>query len=191
MNDQIDPPERHGLTALRTIRARRSNFRARLVLLLIVAAALLGAVGYWYVTKDYISTDDAYTDGRAITVASQVAGRVIALQVTDNERVNSGDTLVRIDPSSFKAARDQAAAQLQVAEAQLASARVAPEAARTTSPARLEAARAQRSAAWAVQFKAQPDARRQRGLPRQATTQQEIDTAEAALRSADAQLGQA
>src|SRR4051794_33574469 len=102
MNDQIDPPERHGLTALRTIRARRSNFRARLVLLLIVAAALLGAVGYWYVTKDYISTDDASTDGRPITVASQVAGRVIALQVTDNERVNSGDTLVRIDPAASR-----------------------------------------------------------------------------------------
>jgi membrane fusion protein (multidrug efflux system) len=191
MNDQIDLPERRRLTAPRTIGERRSNVRARLVLLLIIAAALLGAVGYWYVTKDYISTDDAYTDGRAITVASQVAGSVVALQVSDNEHVKSGDTLVRIDPSSFKAARDQAAAQLQVAQAQLASARVALEAARITFPARLEAARAQRSTAVAVQFKAQSDARRQRGLPRQATTQQEIDTAEAALRSADAQLAQA
>ena len=43
----------------------------------------------------------------------------------------------------------------------------------------------------AVQFKAAADARRQHGLPKQATTQQDIDNAEAALRSADAQVDQA
>jgi membrane fusion protein (multidrug efflux system) len=46
-------------------------------------------------------------------------------------------------------------------------------------------------AAQATQFKAQADARRQRGLPKQATTQQDIDNAESALRNADAAVGEA
>lgn len=191
MNDQIDPSDRQTLTASRGFPVRRSNARARLLLLLIVLVGGLSAVSYWYVTKDYLTTDDAYTDGRAITVAPQVAGVVVALEVADNQFVKAGEPLIRIDPSSFIAARDQAAANLQVSEAQLAGARLALEAARITWPARLQAAQAQRTAALATQFKAQADARRQRRLPRQATTQQDVDTAEAALRSADAQVAQA
>jgi membrane fusion protein (multidrug efflux system) len=44
------------------------------------------------------------------------------------------------------------------------------------------------TAAKATRFKADADARRQRGLPKQATMQQDVDNAEAALRSADAQV---
>ena len=57
---------------------------------LLLAGALVGA-GYWYMTKDEETTDDAYTDGQAITIAPQVAGDVIALDVTDNQRVKAGD----------------------------------------------------------------------------------------------------
>jgi membrane fusion protein (multidrug efflux system) len=191
MNDQIDTSERHQLTSPRASPVRRKNARARWALLCIVLVALLAATGYWYVTKDYLSTDDAYTDGQAVTVAPQVAGTVVALEVTDNQFVHAGDTLIRIDPRSFEATRDQAAASLQVAEAQLANARVSLVSAQITYPARLEAAQAGLIAARAVQFKAQADARRQRGLPRQATTQQDIDNAESALRSADAQVAEA
>jgi membrane fusion protein (multidrug efflux system) len=170
--------------------ARRSS-RARLVLLLITLAGVAVGVSYWYVTKDVISTDDAYTDGRAVSVAPQVAGTVVALHVTDNQRVKAGDLLLEIDPRNYRAARDQAEANLRVVEAQLGSARVNLEAARITDPARLQSAQAQLLAARAAQAKAQADERRQRGLPRQATTQQDIDNAEAALRSANAQVAQA
>jgi membrane fusion protein, multidrug efflux system len=191
MNDQIDTTEHQQMTASRGIPARRRNSRARWALLLILLIAVAAATGYWHVTKNYLSTDDAYTDGQAVTVAPQVAGTVVALEVGDNQFVHAGETLIRIDPRSFEAARDQAAASLQVAAAQLAHAHVSLDSAEITYPARLEAARAALIAARAVQFKAQADERRQRGLPRPATTQQDIDNAEAALRSADAQVAQA
>ena len=191
MNDQIDTSDRHQLTAARENPARRQNSRARWVLLLILLAAVGSATGYWYVTRNYLSTDDAYTDGQAVSVAPQVAGTVVGLDVTDNQFVHTGETLIRIDPRAFEAARDQAAASLQVAQAQLANARVSLESAQITYPARLEASRAALIAARAMQFKALADAKRQRGLPRQATTQQDIDNAESALRSADAQVAQA
>lgn len=191
MNDQSGTSDRPTPAARLESRPRSGNRRARWVLLLIalVAAALSG--GYWYVTKDQASTDDAYTDGRAITIAPQVAGVVTALAVTDNQRVRAGDLLLQIDPASFQAARDQAAASLQVAQAQLGNARVALDTARVTYPARLDAARAHLLAAHATQFKAQADEHRQRTLPHQATTQQEIDSADAALRAANAQVAQA
>ena len=161
------------------------------MLLLIVLVAAAGAATHWYITRDEVSTDDAYTDGRAITVAPQVAGTVVALHVTDNQRVKAGDLLLEVDPRAYAAARDQAQGALQVAEAQLANARINLEWAKQDYPAKLAATQASLAAARAGRFKAEADARRQRDLPKQATTQQEIDTANAALRTADAQVDQA
>jgi len=171
-------------------RSRRSA-RAKWVLLLVVMVAVAGASTYWYATKDEASTDDAYTDGHAITVAPQVSGMVVALRVNDNQRVKAGETLLEIDPRAYVAARDQAQGSLQVAEAQLANARIGLERARVDYPARLASAKAQLAAAEANRFKANADSRRQNSMPRQATTQQDIDNASAALRATDAQVEQA
>jgi membrane fusion protein, multidrug efflux system len=125
-----------------------------------------------------------------VTVSPQVSGTVVALHVTDNQRVKAGDVLIEIDPRAYNAARDQAQGSLQSAEAQLATARTSLERARVDYPARLASAQAQLAAARASQFKTDADARRQRSLPKQATTQQDIDNSSAALRSADAQVDQ-
>jgi membrane fusion protein (multidrug efflux system) len=203
MNDQtstteLPPPlstargsARTGQDLLSTRRESRGVKHASWALLLIVLVAAGGAATEWYLTKDEVSTDDAYTDGHAITIAPQVAGSVVALNVTDNQRVQAGDVLLQIDPRAYVAARDQAQGSLQVAEAQLANARITLDSAKIDYPAKLAAAQAQLAAARAVQFKAGADARRQRGLPKQATMQQDVDSAEAALQSADAQVDQA
>jgi membrane fusion protein, multidrug efflux system len=171
-------------------RSRRASY-AKWVLLLIALIAAVGATGHWYLTKDQAGTDDAYTDGRAVTVAAQVAGTVVALQVADNQRVKAGDVLLEIDPRAYVAAREQAQGSLQVAEAQLANSRINLEWAKEDYPAKLAAAQAALAAASAGRLKAEADARRQRGLPKQATTQQEVDTATAALSTAVAQVDQA
>ena len=190
MNDQITSTGQPPLAPPRPPEQRPLGraARARWVLLLIVLLATTAATGYWYLTRDEATTDDAYTDGHAVTIAPQVPGTVVALKVADNQRVAAGDVLIEIDPRAYAAARDQARASLQVAEAQLANARTALDAAKIDFPARLAVAQAQLAAARASWFKADADARRQRGLPRQATSQQDIDNANAALRSADAQV---
>jgi membrane fusion protein (multidrug efflux system) len=168
--------------------------RSRLPWLVVGAAVVIGAVGggwYWWSARDLVTTDDAYTDGRAIMVAPQVSGQVVELAVTDNQHVMPGAVLVRIDPRPFLAAREQAQGQLTAAEGQLAGAEATLALARTTYPARLAGAEAQRDAAKAVLFRAEADLRRQQRLPRVATTQQEIDQATAAQRQAEAQLAQA
>src|SRR5690242_1470643 len=164
---------------------------AKLVLLLIVLFAVAGGATHWYLTKDEASTDDAYTDGHAIAVAPQVSGTVVALRVNDNQRVKAGDVLLEIDPRSYVAARDQAQGSLDVAEAQLANARISLDWTKQDYPARLAAAQASLASAEAMQFKAQADQRRQRNLPKQATSQQDIDSAEAGFRAADARVAEA
>jgi membrane fusion protein (multidrug efflux system) len=162
-----------------------------LVLLLIVLVAVAGASTHWYLTRNQASTDDAYTDGHAIAVAPQVSGTVVALHVTDNQRVKAGDVLLEIDPRSYVAARDQARGSLDVAEAQLANARINLDWTRQDYPARLAAAQASLAAAEAMHVKAQADQRRQRGLPKAATSQQDIDTADAAVRTSEARIAEA
>ena len=181
-----------GLTVEARYRKRRSRtLWARLSLLLVVLAGVAASASYWYLTRDEVSTDDAYTDGQSITIAPQVAGTVVALKVTDNQRVKAGDTLIEIDPRAYQAAHDEAQANLRISESQLDNARLKLETARIEYPARLASTQAQLEAAMAARFKADADARRQLALPRQATTQQDIDAATATRRNAEAQVAQA
>ena len=89
---------------------RRRSPWARLLLIALVLAAVIGGTLYYFATKDLETTDDAYTDGRAVTIAPHVSGYVVALLVNDNQFVHAGDVLVEIDPRDHTAARDQARA---------------------------------------------------------------------------------
>ncbi len=170
---------------------RRRGPLLLIVLLLAILAVIVGGGWYWYATRDQRTTDDAYTDGNAVVVASQVSGQVVELAINDNQHVKPGQVLLRIDPRPFAAARDQARGQLDAAEGQLAAAQAALALAREVYPARLAAAQAQRDAASAVLFRAATDLRRQQSLPRIATTQQAVDQAIAEQRQAAAGLAQA
>ncbi len=168
--------------------------RSPLVWIILGVGALIAIAGgtyYWYSTKDQESTDDAYTDGRAITIAPKISGYVTELNVNDNQFVHAGDVLVRIDQRDYIAARDQARGVVEAAEAQLSASRSSTEVARKNFPARLLSAQAQRESARAALVKAQNDARRQRTVAPGATTQTAIDQANADLLQAQANLAQA
>lgn len=54
---------------------------------------------------------------------ADIAGRIIELRVKEGDRVQRGDTLLRIDPTTYEAAVQQARAAVAQAEAQAAQAR--------------------------------------------------------------------
>ncbi len=102
--------------------------------------------------------------------------------------MRKGEPLIHIDPRQYIQDRDSAEGALQVAKAQLAGLKLGAEIARKNFPAQLEQTRAQLASAQAAEVRAEADYQRQRSLPKQATTQQEVDAATAALRQAQAQV---
>lgn len=167
---------------------RRRSPWPRLILIALVLIAVIGGTLYYFATKNLETTDDAYTDGRAVTIAPHVSGYVTALLVNDNQFVHAGDVLIEIDPRDYTAARDQAQGQLDIAKGQLENARYALETAKVNYPARLAAAKAQLEEAKATLFNAETEYKRQHSVGRGATTQQAIDQATANFQSAQAQV---
>lgn len=83
--------------------------------IIIAALLILGVaagVGYQQYSSRYRSTENAYLNADVVPVAAQVAGRVIAVHVTDNQRVRKGDALFDIDPEPFRIALERAQADL-------------------------------------------------------------------------------
>ena len=68
-------------------------------------------------------TDNAYVRGLTISLAPQVSGYVVAVEVKDYEQVRAGQVLVRIDDRIYKARVDAARANLNAQLAGLANAR--------------------------------------------------------------------
>ena len=99
------PPER------RSARERAQRFRLPLMLgapVLLIALAL-----FLYLTGGrYVATDDAYVQSARATVASNVAGQVVEVDVHENQFVRTGDVLFRLDPRPFDVMAEQATAEL-------------------------------------------------------------------------------
>jgi membrane fusion protein, multidrug efflux system len=169
-------------------KGRRRKILIRLIFVLVLVAAAIGAFLYWFSIRNLIDTDDAYTEGRAVTIAPRISGQVVALDVSDNQRVRKGDVLIRIDPRDYKTALDKTAAQLTQAQAQLSSARIDLDKAATTYPADLLSAQGSLEQAQGNLTNAQSDYKRQHVVARAATTQQQIDQSTATLRQAEGQV---
>ena len=159
-----------------------------IIVILVVVSAVLAGVYYYLANKNTEDTDDAFIDGRAIQIAPQIAGQVLSLDVTDNQFVRKGDVLVHIDPRQFINTRDQSQGSLTIAQAQIVGQKFGAEIAKKNFPAALEAAQASLDAAKASLVQRQADFARQRSLPRQATTQQDVDAATSNLQNAQAQV---
>ncbi len=148
-------------------------------LVLLLAAGLL----WWLHARHYESTDDAFIDARSISVASQLAGTIVEVPVTDNETVPAGAVLVKIDPRDFAATLAQARAQVDQATASIANF----EAQIAAQDARIDAAKKQVvQAEAALVFARQQSARAQDLLARGAGTEQNAQQTASDLRQREA-----
>jgi len=170
---------------------KRPGKKPLIILGIVVVVMVIVALVWWFMTRNQETTDDAFTEGDAVTVAPKVAGYVTELRVKDNQRVKKGDLLVVIDPRDATAQRDQAQAQLGLATAQLHQAQAQLALSKVQYPSQRDEAQAQVLKAKADLANAEAAYRRQRGVDPRATTQQNIDSANAQLRSAQAQLASA
>jgi membrane fusion protein (multidrug efflux system) len=108
------PPERPGAMPSASEKATRPLRRpwTRWALFVLLPLALIVA-GYWYVTGGKVmSTDDAYVEADTVGVSTDVPGIVKEIDVTNNQPVELGQILYRLDPQQFQIALDNAKANL-------------------------------------------------------------------------------
>jgi multidrug resistance efflux pump len=92
-----------------------------------LATVALAALLAWAMWQAYMAapwTRDGTVRVYVVTMAPEVAGRIVKLPVADNQFVHKGDELFEIDPASYRIALDQAQAQAQRDAAALDYARV-------------------------------------------------------------------
>ncbi len=86
----------------------------RRVLFLLLPIALVGG-GYWYVRGgQMMSMDDANVEADKVGISTDVSGIVKAIDVTENQDVEAGQILYRLDDLPFRLALDRADAHLGI-----------------------------------------------------------------------------
>jgi len=105
-----DNPEPH---------ARRARYRKPLLFAAPVVVIVGGLFMYLHGGRTE-ATDDAYVQAEKVQVSANVPGRVVAVGVTNNQRVRTGEMLFRLDPAPYQAMVDEAAAKLASARLRIA-----------------------------------------------------------------------
>jgi len=88
-----------------------------LALLAGTAAGAYYGHGYWTTGRYLESTDDAFVKADSTIISPKVSGYIAQVLVGDNQPVKAGELLARIDDRDFRAALDQAHADVAAAEA--------------------------------------------------------------------------
>jgi len=152
--------------------------RRRLLMISLPLAIALGGGAYWYLTRDQVSTDNAYVKQDIVSVSSEVAGRIVEVAVQENQQVKAGDVLFRIDPEPYRVALAQADARMAAAQVNLVELRT------KYSGTGVDIAKAQKDIAFA-----RTEYDRQRQLAERGfTTRARLDEARHALDLAEASL---
>jgi multidrug resistance efflux pump len=110
-------PSRSPEPASRTPERPRKRIIPFLLTLGTVTVAGLLGWGMWEAYMGTPWTRDATVRAYVVTMAPEVAGRIVELYVVDNKLVHKGDLLMVIDPTNYSIAVSQADAAVQQAQA--------------------------------------------------------------------------
>jgi membrane fusion protein (multidrug efflux system) len=100
--------------------ARKRGFFPGLIIILSLALVLGGGY-WWFYMRGRVSTDDAYVMAHIASISSRINGNVSEVLVDNDEHVNEGQVLVRLDPRDYQVAVDRAQAVVARMEADIKS----------------------------------------------------------------------
>lgn len=134
---------------------------------ILIGIALLLAAGlslWWWLTRNQITTDDAFIQSDITLIAPRVAGTVMKVYVQDNQPVKAGELLFELDPAPLTVQVESTQANLAAAQSQVQSAQANLTMTQTTAPAAIAQAQAALRAAQAQAARADADVRRYESL---------------------------
>lgn len=149
---------------------------------------VVGGVVWWQGKQRWEATDNAFVQADTTSVSPQVEGYVVEVLVADNQRVEAGQVLIRLDDADARVKLAQAEANLAALEAGVAN---------VDARAEQEQALIASRAASVAQAQAQADLARQQvdrygQLAAQGwVSQQRIETERASARTAQASVAEA
>jgi membrane fusion protein, multidrug efflux system len=92
----------------------------RLALMFSVPMLLAGVgIWLWLTSGQSVSTDNAYVKQDMISISPEIAGRITFVGVAENQRIEAGTLLFRIDEQPFRIALAEAEAEIAGAEARV------------------------------------------------------------------------
>lgn len=96
--------------------SRKKRGPGRFILMVVLPLVLVAAGGYVWVTGGrYQETENANLQQAKVSIASDIAGRVVQVDIADNQLVKKGDVLFTIDPEPSRIALAQADASVAAA----------------------------------------------------------------------------
>ena len=99
---------------------RRTRNLVRLGLMILGPIAVVIAGSYYYVIGGrFVSTENAYVKADKIAISTNVPGRVIEVLTSENNKVEAGQMLFRLNPEPFQIALNQATAKLDSIKAEI------------------------------------------------------------------------
>ncbi|MDQ2891942.1 MAG: HlyD family secretion protein [Pseudomonadota bacterium] len=161
-------------------RPKRKWLRTVIMISVPLLIAIVGGY-FWLTSGRFVSTDNAYVSQDKVSVSSDVAGRIVAVDVRENQHVKAGDILFRIDPEPYRIGVAQANASIANAQVGVA-----------TLQSNLRGTGADIQAARDAITNAQQDYARQAQLMKQGfTTRARLEQSQHGLEQARAQLANA
>ena len=101
--------------------------RRKGIALVVIAILALASVGLWWHSTYSEDTDDAQISGHLLQVSARINGQIVHVDVQENQIVKKGDPIAELDSHDYEVA-------VENAEAALASAQAAAEAAKVFVP---------------------------------------------------------
>lgn len=107
-------------------KGKKKSLKKRLSVLAVFLAVVAGmAYAYWYFNlRGFVSTDDAFIDGDRVSLGAKMLGRITDVTVGEGDVVSKGQHLVQLDDSDLQAQKAQAEANLNLAQQNVALAKV-------------------------------------------------------------------
>lgn len=161
---------------------------SKLLLIFLALASVFVSGAYLFIHHWEESTDDAALNGHTVTISPKVAGYVKVLNISDNQSVKAGDILLEIESTDYIIHRDKAQAVYDAARAAASASHSNMETTNISAPSNRDAAQAQVISAQANWDKAVKDLNRMQHLSDEARSQEQLDQAIAAEKTAIANL---
>jgi membrane fusion protein, multidrug efflux system len=163
--------------------ARTDKKKIAGLLFCLAAVAVAGGGWLWARSGGQTFTDNAYVRGDVTSLAPKVAGYVVGVDVDDNQAIQVGDVLFRIDDRDYRARLAQAVANVDAALARLSNV----DAETRLQHALIRQAEAQsQSAAAELNLAAKAADRRRELIRTSAVSQAEVDQSDADRYKAEA-----